>query len=292
MGRGAEGEKAGTGQADGAGERADGTERAPQRGTATRELRAWRLVGGLVMAGVLVLSGSQAVGVLVQQHTVRDKAYGLGARELVLDSTGADVRIEPGLPGQVLVRTSLDWTLRKPLVAMIWEGDTLKVSVRCDRLLDLGGLGCGVRLDIRVPAATVVTGRSTSGPVEVRGLTGDVQLRSGSGAVGLSGLGGRVSVRSASGAVRGTALASARVEVETASGEARLAFSRPPDAVTASTGSGELWITVPAGSRYRMTGRSASGGRSIDPVLEEPGAPRSIDVSTGSGSVLIRSSDG
>ncbi|MFC9326633.1 DUF4097 family beta strand repeat-containing protein [Kitasatospora sp. NPDC057015] len=285
-------EKAGAGPADGARERTDGTGGTPRPGAAAPGLRAWRLVGGLVMAVVLVLSGSQALGVLVEQHSVRDKTYALAARELLLDGAGADVRIEPGLPGQVLVRTSLDWTLRKPLVAMLWEGDTLKVTVRCDRMLDLGGLGCGVRLDIRVPAATAVTGRSTSGSTEVRGLTGDVRLLSASGAVVLSGLGGRVSAMSTSGAVWGTALTSARVEVVTRSGEARLSFARPPDAVTASTTSGELSLTVPSASRYRITGRSNSGGRSIDPVLEEPGAPRSIDVSTTSGSVSISSSDG
>ncbi|MFE3113445.1 DUF4097 family beta strand repeat-containing protein [Kitasatospora indigofera] len=290
MERVAGGERAGA--ADGAGAWTDGPEGTSRPGGTARGLRVWRLVGGLVMAVVLVLSGSQAMGVLVRQHTVRDKTYALAARELVLDTTGAEVRIEPGLPGQVLVRSSLDWTLRKPLVAMLWEGDTLKVTVRCDRMLDLGGLGCGVGLDIRVPAATAVTGLSTSGSVEVRGLTGDVRLRSGSGAVVLTGLGGRVTARSGSGSVWGTALASARVEVGTGSGDARLAFARPPDTVTASTTSGELWITVPTGSRYRITGRSASGGRSIDPVLEDPAAPRGIDVSTRSGAVFIRSSDG
>ncbi|WP_371481660.1 hypothetical protein [Kitasatospora sp. NBC_00315] len=260
---------------------------------AAGERRWWRPVGGLVMAVVIVLAGSQAWAALVQQHFSGAKVYEQQARMLVLDTGTAQVTVQPGPPGRVTVRRDLDWTLRKPVVSMLWEGDVLSVSVRCGSLpVHLGDVGCDARIGIEVAPGTEVSGRSTSGSTEVRGLTGDVRLRTTSGAILLSGLGGQISARSTSGLIRGLALAGPQVQASTDSGELRLTFARPPDAVTASVGSGEMGIVVPPGSRYRISGHSVSGNRSIDPALADPASPRSIDVAAGSGTVGIALADG
>ncbi|MFF1868649.1 DUF4097 family beta strand repeat-containing protein [Kitasatospora herbaricolor] len=261
---------------------------APAAAGTPREQRVWRLAGGLGMAVVLVLGGSQAWAALVQQHTSSVKEYQRAARVLVLDTGRATVRIEPGRSDRVVVRTDLDWTLRQPEVSMLWEDDVLRVSVSCNRLLDTGRFGCGTRLDVQVPADTRVTGRNSSGHTEVRGLTGDVQLRTTSGSVRLAGLTGRLTVGSTSGVVRGEGLTSRAVEVDTASGTVDLAFAAAPDSVVASSTSGSLSLTVPAGSRYRFSGSAGSGGRSIDPVLADSGSPRTIEGSTTSGSMTVQ----
>ncbi len=254
--------------------------------------RAWQAVGGTVIAVVVVLAGVQVWTVLVQQHLQATKVYERAARVLALDTGSAQVTVQPGLPDRVSVRRNLDWTLREPVVSMTWAADVLTVSVSCGRLPVVGGTDCDVSLDIEVPAGTQVSGRSTSGSTEVRGLTGDVRLTTTSGAILLAGLGGQVTARSSSGMIQGGSLASARVRADTGSGQVRLAFARPPDAVSVSAGSGEIGIVVPAGSRYRITGRSRSGDGSIDPVLADPGSQRSIDVAAGSGRVTVAPSEG
>ncbi|MCX5213066.1 DUF4097 domain-containing protein [Kitasatospora sp. NBC_00240] len=261
---------------------------APAGAGTAGERRVWRLAGGLVMAVVLMLGASQAWAALVQQHTSSVKEYQRAARVLALDTGRATVRIEPGRSDRVVVRAALDWTLRQPQVSMLWDDDVLRVSVSCNRFLDAGRFDCGTRLVVEVPADTRVTGRNSSGHTEVRGLTGDVQLRTASGSVRLAGLSGRLTLGSTSGVVRGEGLTSPAVEADTASGTVDLSFAAAPASVVASSTSGSLSLTVPAGSRYRFTGRAGSGGRSIDPVLADSASPRTIEGSTTSGSMTVQ----
>ncbi|WP_354640240.1 DUF4097 family beta strand repeat-containing protein [Kitasatospora camelliae] len=235
-----------------------------------------------------VLFGVAGWAYLVHQQSVIERPpYRVPISRLELDSVSAAVRIEPGPPGQVSIRQSLGWTWRRPVVAMIWEGDVLKVSVRCHRLFGLDDLGCDAELDIRLPAETEVTGSSTSGITQLRDLTGPISLKTGTGFIDLARVSGPIAVQAKSGRIQGSELFSARVEASTSSGPIELGFAHAPDAVTAIASSGPLTLSMPPGTRYKINGHSSSGSRSIDPTLADTSSPHVLDVVTSSGSVTI-----
>ncbi|MGW7319794.1 hypothetical protein [Streptomyces sp. NPDC054865] len=56
----------------------------------------------------------------------------------------------------------------------------------------------------------------------------------------------------------------------------------PPERVTGHAGSG---ITVPLSSRFRVECRTGEGRCEVDAALGDPGSPRSLDLTAGSGRV-------
>lgn len=252
------------------------------------ESRVWRAVAVLVAVTTALLGGSQAWAAMVHQATVIEgRPYHARIGELVLDSGSADVEVDPGPTDEVTVRQILSWTMTRPKVAMIWDRDTLRIAVKCPRILGVDEPGCAARLEIMVPAETRVSGRSTSGQTSVRNLAGDIHLQTGSGSIDLVRVAGQVWAESNSGQVTGRALSSPQVRAATGSGEVELSFDQAPKAVTLFSSSGDLALTVPAQSRYDISGRTASGSRSIDPELADSESPNKIDIVTNSGSATV-----
>ncbi|MGW7342415.1 hypothetical protein [Streptomyces sp. NPDC054854] len=59
----------------------------------------------------------------------------------------------------------------------------------------------------------------------------------------------------------------------------------PPERVTGHAGSGRLDITVPLSFRFRVECRTGEGRCEVDAALGDPGSPRSLDLTAGSGRV-------
>ncbi|MFI9326003.1 DUF4097 family beta strand repeat-containing protein [Kitasatospora sp. NPDC052868] len=263
-----------------------------------RGARAWRITGTLALVVAVSFGAVQTWAVVVQQKAVSSRTYHVGVTRVQLDTGSAAVRIRPGRDGRVLVRQDLDWTVRRPVVSTVFEGDLLIVRMRCNQVLPVADFGCGASFDLEVPAAASVTGKGSSGSVAVRGLSGDVRLEATSGAVELADLSGQVSVRTTSGEVRGAGLTSSRVEVGTTSGEVRLTFAQQPKAVDIGVTSGALSLVLPAQTKYNFTGAAGSffgdngsGNRHIDTDLVDPTSANTVRLSAGSGSVVVSAAD-
>ncbi|MFD9595489.1 DUF4097 family beta strand repeat-containing protein [Kitasatospora sp. NPDC059973] len=251
--------------------------------------RAWQITGTLTLAFAMLFGAVQTWAVVVQQKAVSEHSYQVAVTRVELDTGTAAVRIKPGVPGRVTMRQYLDWTVRKPTVSAIFQGDVLTVRMRCNQLLPAVDVGCGASIDLEVPAAASVSGGGTSGALEVRDLTGDVRLSATSGAIRLTGLSGQVYARTTSGELKAADLGSPRVEVRAFSGEIDLGFVRPPQLVDAGATSGAVTIGLPKGSRYAFdfSGAAGPGDRHIDPELADSTSSDTVRVVTTSGSVRI-----
>ncbi|WP_406198363.1 DUF4097 domain-containing protein [Kitasatospora sp. NBC_01560] len=247
----------------------------------------WRVTGTLATVVVMLFAAGQTWAMVAQQQSVSERTYRVGVSRVQLDAGIAAVRIRPGRDGQVVVKQYLDWTVRKPTVRTVFEDDTLTVQVRCNQVVPIADVGCGAQIDLEVPAAAGVTGGSTSGSLDVRGLSGEVRVSSGSGAIQLAGLSGPVYARATSGAVDAKGLTSARFEVDTTSGAVDVAFARPPHAVSVGVSSGSVTLALPEGSRYAFSGEGGSGNRHLDPVLADASSPDTVRITAGSGSVSV-----
>ncbi|MFF2038935.1 DUF4097 family beta strand repeat-containing protein [Kitasatospora sp. NPDC058170] len=259
-----------------------------------RGARAWRITGTVALVLAVAFGAVQTWAMVVQQKAVSERVYHVGVTSVQLDTGSAAVRIRPGREGRVLVHQDLDWTVRRPVVSTVFEGDVLIVRMRCNQVMPVADFGCGAFFDLEVPAAASVTGKGSSGSVDVQGLSGDVRLELTSGAVELADLSGQVSVRTTSGSVKGGSLTSPRVGVGTTSGEVRLAFAQQPKAVDVGVTSGSLKLVLPRQTKYNFTGAvgsflgdTGSGNRHIDTDLVDPTSANTVRLSAGSGSVDV-----
>jgi len=250
----------------------------------------WLGVAAVTALLVITVSGSEAWGLLLSSHHTQDLVLRHRVSAVRIAAGPAEVALSPGPAGQVMIHQELSWVWRRPVVTESWAGDVLTVGVLCGTPAWLAKpLRCSVRLDVSVPPTVSVAAGVTSGAIEARDLTGPVDLSATSGLVSLRRLRGSVRAQATSGMISGSGLRSAEVTAVTDSGLVEMQFAAPPVRVTARAASGALDLTVPRGTRYRVTGGSGSGDRSgIDPALVDPSAPRSIDASTDSGPVSIR----
>ena len=163
-----------------------------------------------------------------------------------------------------------------------------------------GCRGCSVDYELVVPRGTAVSGDGGSGTVVVQGVgevdvelgSGDIRVREVSGAVGartgsgevtLVHVAGPVDVQSSSGSISGSGL-SGPVVADTSSGDVVLELTRAQE-VRASTSSGDVDLTVPAG-RYRVdTGDDE--GADIE-VVDDPDARYALELDTSSGDIAVR----
>ncbi len=83
---------------------------------------------------------------------------------------------------------------------------------------------------------------------------------------------------------------STSISASTGSGGVDLEFASAPDLVEVSTGSGSVEITVPEGT-YAVAIDTASGSETIEGVVDDPAAERTITVDTGSGGILVQAGD-
>ncbi|GAA1384593.1 hypothetical protein GCM10009639_06190 [Kitasatospora putterlickiae] len=273
----------------GSGTAAGAEQRTPE---GRRGHRAWRVFGTLALAVALVVGAVQTWAVAVQQRTRSEASYPVAVTTVRLDTANAAVRIRPGRAGEVVVRQYLNWMVRMPVVSALFDQDRLDVRMRCTQVLPVSDFGCGAVIELDVPPGVAVTGRLSSGSVDLVGVAGEIDLLSTSGEVALADVSGPVTVRTTSGSVRGSRLTSPTVNAAATSGSMELGFAAVPRSVDIGVTSGSVVLGLPRGSRYDFDGGAsplARGG--IDPTLADRSSPNKIRVSVSSGSVSVFAKD-
>ncbi|MFF4378692.1 hypothetical protein [Kitasatospora sp. NPDC001547] len=252
--------------------------------------KGWRVTGTVVIVLVMIGAGLQTWSMAVQQRTSTSRPYDVAIHRVHLETGSASVRVRAGRDGHVVVRQSLDWLVRKPVVSAVVVDGVLDVSMRCRLILPFTGAGCGAEIELEVPAATEVSGSVGSGSVQVEGLSGAVRMELTSGRLLLSDTSGDVTVQATSGLVQGTDLGSRRVTARVGSGSVTLGFAGVPRAVDATATSGSVEMTVPKDSRYAFSSEVGSGHGRIDPVLADSASPNRVHAAVTSGSISINPS--
>ncbi|MEU8124561.1 hypothetical protein AB0C21_38120 [Spirillospora sp. NPDC049024] len=212
--------------------------------------------------------------------------YRQPVREVRLDVDDAEVSVWPGSDGGARVYKDLRWGLTRPEFTESLVDGVLFVTFRCQGPERLGA-GCRADIDVQVPAGARVSAVAGSGRIDVRGITGDLDLRTGSGEIAVAGARGGLRLLARSGTITGRALASPNTQADVSSGTLDLRYAEPPDSVDASARSGTVKIIVPAGSRYRVAGWRGAGDVHLNPALYDDRSPRRISVRSGSGGTYL-----
>ena len=240
------------------------------------------IIAGVVITAVLTFAGGIGFG---PSTTVTEQAdFAEPISRIMVDTPSGEVEVNAG--GEIVrVERTLSYGDERPEVIEQVEDGVLTLSIRCQGGGFLVG-GCGADYVITAPADVALEVDTGSGGIDVNGMTAGGRFDTGSGGVDLEGVGGEVSADTGSGSIDGSALVATSITADTGSGGVDLEFASAPDMVEVSTGSGSVEITVPEGN-YAIEMDSSSGSETIEGVVNDPAAERTITVDTGSGGILV-----
>ena len=264
--------------------------REPARSRA--EGRAWR-VGGQAAAVVTVLAVCAAVLAVLTRpgSAVRDASvsYPLGAGAIVVTaaSAGTDIVLEPGGAGRVSVASHLVFAYGSPPGAGVgWDGHTLRLDLRCAGHTPLRATPCHARYTVRVPPGTQVAANTATGDVTASGLAGGLRLASGAGDITVTGVRGPLWANTTNGDIAARALRSPDAELTTGAGDVSASFAAAPTRLVASSHSGDISLTLPPTTTYRVEAETSTGDRDVT-IPQAPGAAHLVIANTDLGDLDI-----
>lgn len=240
-----------------------------------------RVIGAVAMACIGAW-GISACG-LLPGETFKDDAVvskKITAIRLDGDSGGLTVHGGPvgGKGGKVSIQRSVTYHGDRP------QGATHRVE---DGVLVLGDCGddCTVDYTLEVPAGIPVSGETSNGSVSLSKV-GAVNVTTSSGAIELDGVSGAVDVRTSNGRITGRGLSGRHIGAETSNGDIDLTPATAQN-VRAKTSNGSVTVKVPKGP-YRISAETSSGSKDID-VAGDPAARYRLDLITSNGDITAKS---
>ncbi|MGW2562069.1 DUF4097 family beta strand repeat-containing protein [Streptomyces sp. NPDC001514] len=234
-----------------------------------------------IFAVVGIAAGGLAACGSVQEETFKDDG--------TLSGKVTSVRLENGSGGVTVNGTEGDGTLSihreieyrddKP------QGATHRIE---NGVLVLGGCGsrCSVKYTVDVPAGVPVSGKVSSGEVHLAKV-GPVKVTTSSGRIEMNGVSGSVEVQTSNGRITGRDLGGKRIQAQTSNGAIDLTPATP-QSVKAMTSNGDITLTVPPAT-YRVTAVSGSGEMNID-VPNDPSGEYELDLITSNGDITVNRS--
>ncbi|WP_411143912.1 DUF4097 family beta strand repeat-containing protein [Streptomyces sp. x-80] len=240
--------------------------------------RHLRLVGAMALA-VAGASGLTACGPWTEA-VVKD--------DTVVSQKITSVRLDTGSGGLTL-RGGKDVTKVSVHREVTYHGDRPEGATQHvdDGVLVLDGCGrnCSVTYTIDLPAGVPVTGKTSTGAVSLSQV-GAVHVTTSSGSIELDGVSGTVDVRTSNGEITGRGLTGGRIQAQTTNGAIALTPATPQD-VRAQTTNGSIALTMPSG-RYQVSAKSGLGQKDIG-IPHDPAGPHRLDLTTGNGGITAKS---
>ncbi|MEU7191095.1 DUF4097 family beta strand repeat-containing protein [Streptomyces sp. NPDC045369] len=242
--------------------------------------RHLRVLAAVALAGIAV-SGIGACG-LMDRSTYEDDAK--------LSADVKSVRLDSGSGGLTLRgKKSLDTVSVHRKLRYRGERPE-KASHRVENgVLVLGDCGrnCSVHYTVVVPAGLPVTGETASGAVSLSEV-GPVRVTTSSGAVNLNGVTGAVDVRTSNGRIHGRGLKGDGIQARTSNGAVDLVAESPQN-VLAETSNGAISLTVPGGPhhRYRIAAEADNGHKSLG-IPNDPAGAYRLDLTTANGALTVK----
>lgn len=229
------------------------------------------------MAGIAI--GALAACGLVGEKTYEDDSTLSGkitSIRLDIGSGGVTVNGVPG-GGSFSLHRKIDYRGDKP------RGATHRIE---NGVLILGGCGsrCSVDYTVDVPAGIPVGGEASSGSVRLARV-GAVKVTTSTGDIEMNGVTGTVEARTSNGEITGKGMKSDRIEARTSNGSISLTPDTPAD-VHAKTSNGAVTLAMPRAG-YRVSAETDNGGKHID-VPDDPSGRYGLAVETGNGDITVK----
>jgi DUF4097 and DUF4098 domain-containing protein YvlB len=211
----------------------------------------------------------------------------------VTEAPGSELRLT-GMAHYSLIRSTVTWRTARSGVA---------VSPRCHIVAGV----CSFDFRAVVPEGKRALISTGSGDVTLAGLSGPVSARTGSGDIRAENIPDGVTMETGSGDISGTAVSGANVTVKTGSGDVSIAglagthviasagsgditltFTKVPDRVRVTNGSGNVTLVLPPGGTfYQVNASTDSGDRPVVTVPTSSASQHVITVTDGSGNISI-----
>lgn len=244
---------------------------------------------GAAVGLVLILAGAVAVWGRWdfsgwRENETQHQTFDRPITTLVFDEfRSGDIDVSVSESGKVEVQRELHWSTTKPVVTETWSGDGMTVTSDCGS----GPRRCSIRYTVKVPASVALRVDSTSGNVDVRGITGNLRVKTTSGDVTVKGATATLSVTTTSGNMRLEDMESTQVEATASSGDVDMMFDSAPQSVSARTTSGNVTVMTPNDhTSYKVDVVTTSGEREVT-VDQSQSSGRAISVHATSGDVTI-----
>jgi hypothetical protein len=204
------------------------------------------IAGGIVVCLVVVLGSLFAVNTLLDSKKTETFAVTQPVQKLVVAADAGDVKVLATDADRVTVRRTTHWVTSEPKPTRSTSGGVLRLGDDCHGFTLLR---CETSYRIEVPRSLGVDVKVDSGDIDVRGVTGAVNLSSDSGDVS------------------GNDLAGTRVRATSDSGDVDLELPRGEYALDAHTDSGDTSVHgIVRNDRapHAVTARSDSGDVTVD----------------------------
>jgi len=286
-----------------------------KEGLSDPRTRRWlKIVGMAVLVTIGLVATLGIVLFVTRTYSLDSVTYPASVRRLAVEADIGEVTAVGSDRPDTLTLWQRRYSVIKPRVERGVRDGTLEIRSHCPA----ASFRCSVIFGSQVPKATEVSVRTRSAAVTVQDLNGPVAITTRSGAVTvvdvaarvsidtrsgpvtlatsrgdiaartvsspieLRAVQGRVDLSSEAGAITGNAQAVEVFEARTGSGWVTATFIAPPRRVEVRSASGEVNLLVPAG-RYRLDLRAPAGRIRLEGVVDDPGATRTIKVTTGGG---------
>jgi hypothetical protein len=224
----------------------------------------------VISAAVGLLALSAAVFGLSELMQRTSSARALVARpvtHLVVTADTGDVTVRAGLTSNVIIDRKDSWLLSRPTVKEEVRGSTLYVEASCGGLRGVGRCRSDLLLDA---------------PPEI-----DVRVNTRAGNVDLRGLSGRVQIKTRSGDIATHRLAPITLVADTDAGDVTLDLFGAPARTEARSRAGNVRVIVPFGP-YRVDATTHAGNVKVEGIIRDDLAPQAIDALTGAGNITVR----
>jgi hypothetical protein len=218
----------------------------------------------------------------------------VAVKEIIIAPGSGNVTVRTSDIAQVEINRVVRYRGAEPDRTYEITGSVLEIDVDC-------GQNCSVDYEITAPKDVAVRGenhsgdlvlagvsavdvRAGSGNIEVTGASGAVKAETGSGDIRIDDVAGDLEVKTGSGNIEALAVGGKQTTARTGSGDVTISLNKV-GGVRTHTGSGNVEVTVPAGS-YRVNARTGSGDTDIG-VPNSPGSAHLLDLDTGSGDITL-----
>jgi len=233
--------------------------------TKTKKATAAAIAGGLVMCLVVAFAGLFAVNTLLDSEKTDRFAVTEPVQKLVVAADAGDVKVVATDTDRVTVRRTTHWVTSEPKPTKTVSGGVLRLADDCEGWTTFR---CETSYRIEVPRGLAVEVKADSGDVDVRGVTGAVNLASDSGDVS------------------GHALAGARLRATSDSGDVRLGLVSSPLSVEALSDSGDVDVDLPRGE-YALDTHTDSGDTTVRDIVRYDRADHAVKARSDSGDVTV-----
>ncbi|MFJ4692048.1 DUF4097 family beta strand repeat-containing protein [Streptomyces sp. NPDC088766] len=235
-----------------------------------------RRLGGLA-AAALAAGGLAACG-LVEGETFEDDS--------MLSGKITSVRLENGSggvtvngtkdTGKLTLRREIEYRGDKP------HGATHRIE---NGVLILGGCGnrCSVSYTVDVPAGVQVSGEVSSGRIHLTKV-GAVKVTTSSGRIEMNGVSGAVEVKTSNGRITGEGIKGERIQAQTSNGAIDLTPATPLD-VQAKTANGDITLTLPKAD-YQVTADTNNGDKTIG-IPDDPSGTYRLVLQSSNGDITV-----